>query len=88
MRPLEGVVIETGVVLVIRLKSRALVRVPEQKDLKLGDTCYILFDYTRLEVHMIWTEAEYDAEDNSSGEEFEYLLPPDWEEPHKWLHEA
>ena len=88
MRPLKGVVVDTEVGLTIRLESRALVRVHKQKDLRLGDTCYVLYNYTTLEVWRIWTEEEYAIEDGSCGDEFEFLLPPDWEPAHKWAYES
>ena len=84
MRPLEGVVVDTSAGLTIRLQSRALVRTPRQKKLKLGDTCYVLYNYTTMQVRMIWTEKEYNALEDSSGDAFEFLLPPEWEEPHAW----
>jgi len=87
MRPLPSVVIDTGAELTLRLESGGLVRVPEQKDLRLGDTAYVLYDYTRLVVYDIWTEAEYYALEED-GEEPTVVLPPDWAEPHKWAVEA
>jgi len=78
MRPLEGVVIKVGTALKIRLSSRAVVSIPFRGDLKLGDTCFILYDFTCLEVRDVWTEAEYFAEEDSSGRESELPLPPEW----------
>ena len=84
MRPLRGVVIDRSVKLVIRLSSGARVRVPRQKDLRLGDTCFILFDYTRLEVKGIWTEEEYHNLEDVFGPEDRAETPPDLEKPWKW----
>ncbi len=83
MRPLPCVVINSGAELTLRLESGGQVRVPRQKDLRLGDTAYVLYDYTRLIVHGIWTEDEYHALEDD-GEEPTVVLPPDWEKPHKW----
>ena len=87
MSPLEGVVISTDNVLVIRLASRAQIRVAHQKDLRLGDTVYVLFDYTRLKVREVWTEEEHDRADDTGSEEPVLHLPPDWEPMEKWLVE-
>jgi hypothetical protein len=65
--PLKGVIISTDNVLVIRLASRAQVRVAHQKNLRLGDTAYVLFDYTRLKVREIWTEEEHDRRDDTGS---------------------
>ena len=86
MRPLEGVVIDRGTGLTIRLKSGALVRIARRNDLLLGDTCYILFDYTQLEVRDVWTEDEYFLQDDD-GSELDFELPPDYEPAHKWAVE-
>jgi len=86
MRPLPSVVVNTGAELTLRLESGGLVRVPSQKDLRLGDTAYVLYDYTRMIVRDIWTESEYEFEDDGSIEP-EYNLPPDWADPHEWAIE-
>ena len=66
MSPSQGVVVDTnGGLLGVRLATRALVHVAKQKGLRLGDRCYILYDYTRMRVREVWTEAEY----NDSGHE-------------------
>lgn len=87
MSPLRGVVIDTSNGLVIRLKTRARIYVVQQKDLRLGDTAYVLYDYTRLRAREIWTEEEYDRGDIVVSEEPHPNLPPDWLPPHKWLVE-
>lgn len=84
MSPLEGVVIDRGVNLMVRLSTGARVRIPRQSDLRLGDTCYILFDYTRLAVSGVWTEEEYHNLEDVFGPECEIETPPDAEEPHRW----
>jgi len=84
MRPLEGVVIDRGVKLMVRLCTGARVCIPRQKDLRLGDTCYILFDYTRLEVRDVWSEEEYYTLEDVFGLEPKVETPPDTEEPWKW----
>ena len=84
MRPLEGVVVSTGAEMLIRLKSGATVCIPQRRDLLLGDTCFILFDYTRLEVRDVWSEGEYYTLEESAGPELNEELPPDWELPHIW----
>ena len=86
MRPLEGVVIDRGAGLTIRLKSGALVRIGRRQDLLLGDTCYVLYDFTKLSVRDVWTEGEFYLQDDD-GEELEFELPPDYEEPSKWAVE-
>lgn len=83
MRPLKGVVIKRSVMLTIHLSSGAKVRVPRQKDLRLGDTVYVLYDYTRMVVRDLWTEDEYSLEE-SFGPEPMIETPPDTEEPWKW----
>lgn len=83
MRPLPCVVINTDTELTLRLESGGQVRVPKQKDLRLGDTAYVLYDYTRLVVHDIWTVDEYNVMEND-GEEPKVVLPPDYAEPYKW----
>ena len=80
MRPLEGVVIKVGAEIKVRLLSRAVVTIPWHRDLRLGDTCFILYDFTRMEVRDIWTEAEYFTEEDISGVEREFPLPPEWAE--------
>jgi hypothetical protein len=85
MRPLEGVIIGGSTKLLIRLRSGATVSIPRRNDLKLGDTCFVLFDYTRLEVRDVWSEEEYYAlEDDGPCPVFEEEGPPDREEPYKW----
>jgi hypothetical protein len=87
MRPLPGVVVDTSAGLTIRLSSRAVVRVPEQKKLRLGDTCYVLYNYTTMAVRGVWTEEEYSAEDDIDSEEPRVKLPPSWSDPHEWAVE-
>lgn len=87
MRPLPSVVIDTDAGLTLRLESGGQVHVPKQKDLRLGDTAYVLFDYTRLIVHDIWTEDEYNVMEND-GEEPKVVLPPGWDEPYMWAVDA
>ena len=86
MEPLKGVVIDRGTGLTIRLKSGALVRVARHPELLLGDTCYVLYDYTRLAVHDIWTEDEYFMQDDD-GEELQLELPPNYAPAHEWAVE-
>ena len=86
MRPLEGVVIDRGAGLTIRLKSGALIRIARRNDLLLGDTCYVLYDYTQLEVYDVWTEDEYFMQEDD-GSELNFELPPDYEKPSKWAVE-
>ena len=88
MRPLEGVVVETGTNTVIRLQSGAKVSIPHRRDLLLGDTCYILFDYTRLEVRDVWSEDEYHFLEDVSGPEDRSEKPPEWELCQQWLDES
>ena len=84
MSPLEGVVIDRGVKLMVRLSTGARVRIPRQKDLRLGDTCFILFDFTRLVVRDVWSEEEYYNLEDVFGPESMDETPPDAEEPHRW----
>ncbi len=88
MRPLEGVIVGTGVDLLIRLKTGAKVAIPRRSDLLLGDTCYVLFDYTRLEVRDVWSEDEYHHLEDVSGWEDRSEKPPDWEKCQRWLDES
>jgi len=88
MRPLEGVVVSTGANLLIRLKSGAKVSIPRRRDLLLGDVCFILFDYTRLEVRDVWSESEYHALEESAGPECTVERPPDWESPSAWAEQS
>lgn len=87
MRPLRGVVIDVGVGMEIRLASRARLTIPRHPELRLGDTCYVLYDYTTMEVRDIWTEEEYFREDDL-GEEPVVNLPPDYAAPEEWAVEA
>lgn len=53
-------------------------RVPRQKDLRLGDTVYVCYDYTRMVVRELWSEEEYHADDGSFGPEIDLgANPPD-----------
>ena len=88
MRPLEGVVVETGTDLVVRLQSGAKLGIPHRRDLLLGDTCYILFDYTRLEVYDVWSEDEYHNLEDVSGPEDRSEKQPAWEICQQWLDES
>ena len=84
MRPLEGIIISRGVRLMIRLITGARVNIPRQKDLRLGDVVFVLFDYTRLEVRDVWTLEEYHNLEDVFGLEPKVETPPDLEEPHRW----
>lgn len=84
MSPLEGVVIRRGVRLMVRLSTGAIVSISRQKDLHLGDTCFILYDFTRLEVRDVWSEEEYYNLEDVFGPEIREETPPDAEEPHRW----
>ena len=66
--PRKGIIIDTSAELLIRLQSGARINVPRQKDLRLGDTCYVLYDYTRMLVNRIWTEEEYYQSDEPNEE--------------------
>lgn len=83
MRPLKGIVVKVGTTLIVRLQSRATLSIARHPDLRLGDVCYILYDYTCMEVRDVWTEAEYHAQEDVSGGEFVLPLPPEHEEPHE-----
>jgi len=39
-------------------------------------------------IREIWSEEEYFADDGISGEAWDLVLPPDWEEPYKWAVDA
>ena len=88
MRPLKGVVISTGTELIVRLPSGATVSVPRRRDMLLGDVCYVLFDYTRLEVRDTWSEDEYYHLEDISGPEDRSEKPPSWEKCQRWLDES
>lgn len=83
MRPLKGIVVKTGVVLTVRLQSRAIVEIPRVPELRLGDTCYILYDFTTMQVHDYWTEEEFNGYEDVSGGEFWLPAAPGAEEPHE-----
>lgn len=74
--PRKGIIIDTSAELMIRLTSGARVCVPQQKDLRLGDTCYVLYDYTRMLVNKIWTEDEYHRSDDPNEEVEEADMGP------------
>lgn len=70
MAPLRGVVIKTGAILVIQLSSGANIEAETDKDFRLGDPIWILFDYTQAKVAGVWTEAEryYDGDPGQPSE--------------------
>lgn len=71
LHPRKGIVIDNSTELVIRLQTGAQLSVPQQKKIKLGDTCYVLFNYTTLKVREIWTEDEYYTDEEDAEEENE-----------------
>lgn len=75
MTTLKGIVISRGAELLIRLISGSRVRIPRQKDLRLGDTVYICYDYTQMVVREVFTEEEYLAEEDSAGDIVEWDCP-------------
>lgn len=83
MSPLEGIVISYGTELVIRLCTGAKLRIPKQKALALGDTCFVLFNYTNLSIRGLWTEDEYHNLEERSNFEVKVEPTPDFEEPHE-----
>ena len=86
MKPLRGVVIETGATTTVRLNSGARLDIPGRRDLRLGDICFVLFDYTRLEIRDVWTEEEYYAQEECSGDESELPLLPEFGEDPESIH--
>jgi len=76
MTSLKGIVISRSAELTIRLSSGARVRIPRQKDLRLGDAVYICYDYTQMVVREVWTEVEYLAEEDSAGAPVEWETEP------------
>lgn len=83
MRPIEGIVVKVGTVLIVRLFTRATVEIPRHPELRLGDACFVLYDYTRMSVRDVWTMGEYHALEDVSGSEFKLPTPPGWEKPHE-----
>ena len=77
MTSLRGIVISRGAELVVRLTSGARVRIPRQKDLRLGDTVYVCYDYTQMVVREVFTEAEFLASDDVADEPVEWDCPDD-----------
>lgn len=77
MWPRKGVVIRCSASLMIRLSNGARVNVPCQKNIRLGDTVYVLWDYTASCPRTVWTEAEYLAEDEIPMDTSVYLSSPD-----------
>lgn len=75
MTSLKGIVISRGADLLIRLSSGSRVRIPRQKDLRLGDTVYVCYDYTQMVVREIFTEEEYLADEDSAGYFVEWDVP-------------
>jgi hypothetical protein len=84
MRPLPGIVIKRGADLTIRLQTGARVRVPRQKDLRLGDAAFVCYDYTKMVVREVWSEDKYLSLEDTGSEEVDFPLHPDYEKPHKW----
>ena len=83
--PRKGVVIETGAVLVIRLKSGAKVRVADRDKFRIGDQAWVLWDYTKDRPCRVWTETEY-YDDGDPGEEpVEVDMGEDWVSDQEWL---
>jgi hypothetical protein len=79
MEPLRAAVIDrVGTELVLRTKHGARIRIPKQKGLGLGDTCHILYDYTKMRVREIWTDE--DLQEPQAAGELEELLPVEDEE--------
>ena len=59
MAPIKGRVVDTSAGLTIRLlASRALVEVPEHPTLRLGDICYVLYNYESMEPTQVLSEEE------------------------------
>lgn len=83
MLPLKGVIVGTSAELTIRLPSRAVVKAPLQKDLRLGDTCYVLYNYTIMKVRQVWTEEEYRSEDFEPQLEWDEPEEPEWVAAHE-----
>ena len=80
LTPNKGTIISTSTGLVIRLKNGARVKVAKQKNLKIGDTCYVLYNYTNMSVRYIWTEKEM-SDYGSDETESEVVLQPTWAGP-------
>lgn len=80
MWPRKGVVIMSSASLVIRLSNGARVSVPRQKNIQLGDTVYVLWDYTANCLRNVWTEEEYLVEDEIPMDNSTYLSSPDDDE--------
>ena len=84
MRPLKGTIVDTyGGRLSVRLITRAIVHVPRQKGLKLGDPCYILYNYTTMKVRKVWTEAEYKDKGDEPQLNWDDEEEPDWVPAHE-----
>jgi hypothetical protein len=81
MRPCPGVVISTSAELLVRLESGAVVSVPPRSDLLRGDVCFVLFNYTTLEVYITWSEEQYHNLEDVFGLEPEDEEQPEFEEP-------
>ena len=68
--PCHGVIVDRkGGELKVHLSNGAKIHVAEQKGLRLGDECYIIYDYTRLAVAEIWTLSEYNDSGSAPAEE-------------------
>ena len=80
MKPMPGVVISTSAELLVRLESGAVVSIPCRVDLLMGDVCFVLFNYTTLEVYMTWSEEQYHHLEDVFGLEPEIEEPPEFEE--------
>lgn len=61
----------------IRLRSGAVVHVPEQKDLAFGDQVWICFDFEKMAVQEVLTNEEYYEADK-------FEEPPDEDPPYPW----
>lgn len=82
---MRGVVIEIGVILVIRLKTGAKIRVPLDERFKLGDIAWILYDFTRGHVHELWTNSQYHDDGDPGVEPVETDMGEDWVRDDEWL---
>jgi hypothetical protein len=79
MSPLRAIVVDrANSQLTMRTKQGVRFTIPEQKGLKLGDNCYVLYDFTKMKIARIWTES--DLEEDDAGEELDFIYPDECDE--------
>lgn len=81
MRPLLGIVVRGGSVLVIKLESGLIIKQENSLGLESGDKVHVLYDFTRNEPKEIVPELleEHEVEEHCGRPEYEYCHMSEWE---------